>query len=92
MDLQDYSNNFWRIYRLFVFALFYYRYKLDNTRNELPVCYCYRLDNRCVIATGWVVLETKLFYFFKNSSTAGFEPSTPEHVSQYLTTIPEMPW
>ena len=26
-------------------ALFYYRYKLDNTRNELPVCYCYRLES-----------------------------------------------
>ena len=43
---EDFSPNFWRIYRIFlVMALFYYRCKLDNTRNELPVCYCYRLDS-----------------------------------------------
>ena len=59
MDLQDYSNNLWRIYRLFFFALLYYRY---------------------VAATSWIMLETKLFYFFKKSLTAGFEPLTPDHL------------
>ena len=33
---------------------------------------------RYVIATGWITLETKLFYFFKKLSTVGFEPLTPD--------------